>query len=281
MLTTRRKIALARTAQRAVMFGRRAFRKGPQTNAYRRGIAWNLDLREGIDFAIWLLGAFEPATVGAYARLVRSGDVVFDVGANIGAHTLHLARAVGRAGHVHAFEPTEWARAKLVANLKLNPGLRDRVTVVPAMLMAQSAAAAPPLYSSWPLAGAGDAHQLHGGRKMPARGAHVTTLDDYVADAKIDRLDFVKLDVDGHERSVLHGARNAFARLRPVIVLELSPHQLAGEGDSVDDLAALLAAMGYRLATLAGGALPSDGATLRTLIKPGASLNALARPATG
>src|SRR5215469_4528356 len=110
MLTTRRKIALARTAQRAVMFGRRAFRKGPQTNVRRRGLAWDLDLREGIDFAIWLLGAFESTTIGAYTRLIRPGDVVFDVGANVGAHTLHLARAVGRTGRVHAFEPTEWAR---------------------------------------------------------------------------------------------------------------------------------------------------------------------------
>lgn len=279
MLTTRRKIALARATQRAVMFGRLACRKGPQASVRRRGIAWNLDLREGIDFAIWLLGAFEPATVAAYARLIRPGDVAFDIGANVGAHALHLARAVGGTGRVHAFEPTEWARAKLIANLELNPELRKRVTIVPAMLMAQSAAAAPPLYSSWPLAGAGEVHRLHGGRKMAASGAHVMTLDDYVASAKVDRLDFLKLDVDGHERSVLHGGRETFARFRPLVVLELSPHQLAEEGDSVESLAASLATMGYRLATLAGRVLPSDGAALRTLIKPGASLNALARPA--
>jgi len=277
MLTTRRKIALARTVQKAVMAGRGAWCKGPRARVQRRGVAWDLDLREGIDFAIWLMGTFEPATVAACARLVRPGDIVFDIGANIGAHTLHLARAVGATGRVHAFEPTDWAREKLAANLALNPDLAARVVIVPAMLVAMRGAAPPPLYASWPLDSAVAAHPLHGGRKMPATGANAVTLDDYVASAGLTRLDFIKLDIDGFEGGALRGARATLARFRPRMVLELSPHQLAEQGDSIEDLTALLDAMSYRLATLSGRALPRDGAALRSLIMPGASLNALAR----
>ncbi len=93
----------------------------------RRGVAWTLDLREGIDFSIWLLGAFELSTVRAYQRILRPGAIVLDIGANIGAHTLHLARAVGTEGKVWAIEPTDYAMGKLKTNIALNPELAPRI----------------------------------------------------------------------------------------------------------------------------------------------------------
>jgi len=71
----------------------------------RRGLMWSLDLSEGIDFSIYLLGAFERSTTITLEKLVKPGDVVFDLGANIGAHTVVLAQLVGGAGQVLAFEP--------------------------------------------------------------------------------------------------------------------------------------------------------------------------------
>src|ERR1700732_2573671 len=115
MLTTRQKIALARTVQRPVIAWRGLATLGPVTTVRRRRVRWTLDLREGIDFSIWLLGAFELATVRAYERIVRPGDTVLDIGANIGAHVLHLARAVGAEGKVWAIEPTDYAINKLKA----------------------------------------------------------------------------------------------------------------------------------------------------------------------
>src|SRR5580692_10186007 len=123
MLTTTQKIALARAVQMPVVAARSLARLGAVTTVRRRRVNWALDLREGIDFSIWLLGAFELATVRAYERLVRRGDTVLDIGANIGAHTLHLARAVGAEGKVWAIEPTDYAIGKLRDNMALNPGL--------------------------------------------------------------------------------------------------------------------------------------------------------------
>ena len=95
MLTTRTKIALARLIQRPLMMARRMFGQGHETIVRRRGVRWQLDLREGIDLSIYLLRAFEPSTLKAFERLVKPGMTVLDIGANIGAHTLHLARLVG------------------------------------------------------------------------------------------------------------------------------------------------------------------------------------------
>ena len=61
-------------------------------------INWRLDLLEGID----LLGSFEPLTVRAYRGIVRPGDTVLDIGANVGAHTLPLAQLVGETCRVIA-----------------------------------------------------------------------------------------------------------------------------------------------------------------------------------
>src|SRR5208283_4389599 len=105
MLTTKQKVWLAARAYRCVSLGRSALGKGNGATVSRGGLRWQLDLSEGIDFAIYLLGAFERSTVITLQKLVKPGDMVFDIGANIGAHTLGLARSVGPAGRVYAFEP--------------------------------------------------------------------------------------------------------------------------------------------------------------------------------
>ena len=60
-----------------------------------RAFVWELDLREGIDFAIYLQGGFEPAALAGGVGVVKPGSVALDIGANIGSHTLPLAQIVG------------------------------------------------------------------------------------------------------------------------------------------------------------------------------------------
>src|SRR5688572_20988587 len=106
LFSTAQKVGLAKMASRVVLSCRKLLGRPAQAQFVRDGIRWQLDLREGIDFSIYLLGSFEPATVRAYRRIVKPGQTVLDIGANIGAHTLPLARLVGPGGRVIAFEPT-------------------------------------------------------------------------------------------------------------------------------------------------------------------------------
>ena len=85
-----------------------------QVRTRRHGINWNLDLREGIDLTIFMMGAFERDTLRALETLVRSGATVLDVGANIGAHTLHaVGYAMGQARDAAA-DPTADAGVSVV-----------------------------------------------------------------------------------------------------------------------------------------------------------------------
>ena len=70
MLKTKQKVALASLAQAVVMGGRRLLGKGFNARVVRSNANWDLDLREGIDFSIWLVGAFEPETVRCYQHIV-------------------------------------------------------------------------------------------------------------------------------------------------------------------------------------------------------------------
>src|SRR6266850_1982257 len=124
MLSTKTKIRLATFLSRSVRAVRRmAGAKNDLVVVQRGGLRWQLDLNEGIDFSIYLLGAFERSAISTYRRLIPPAAVVLDIGANVGAHTLHLARAVGEDGRVYAFEPTVYAFDKLQRNLALNPDI--------------------------------------------------------------------------------------------------------------------------------------------------------------
>jgi FkbM family methyltransferase len=280
MLTTKQKLALARVAQKGVMAARSVVRLGPRAEVTRRHARWVLDLREGIDFSIWLMGAFEVSTVRAYEKLIKPGQTVLDVGANVGAHSIHFARAVGPAGKVYAFEPTDYAFAKLQANIAANPDLARRIECHQVMLVDKAEDKdIPPLYSSWPLDSAAGAHTLHGGRLMSATNATSTTLDAFLAKKHIDRVDLIKIDIDGNECTMLRGALNSLARLRPILLMEVSPHQLEESGSNVEELVAILQTAGYGLEEVhKRKSLPMDGKRLRSLIPHGGSRNAIARP---
>src|SRR6202165_5901393 len=104
-MKTAHKIGAARVIYHAVHAGRTLLGRTDQEIVVRDGVTYELDLSQGIDFAIYLGGMFERSTAVALAKLTEPSSLVLDIGANIGAHTLHLASLVGLNGRVMAFEP--------------------------------------------------------------------------------------------------------------------------------------------------------------------------------
>ncbi len=243
----------------------------------RGGLRWELDLNEGIDFSIFLLGAFESGAARCYKKRLRRGDVALDIGANIGAHTLPMASLVGPAGRVHAFEPTAYAFRKLNANLALNPELEDVVRPVQMLLGEGSKGAIPhEIYSGWPLEFGENLHPTHGGEPHSTAGASMATLDELVD--QLGRVDFIKLDVDGYELSVLQGARRLLDHFRPPILMEFCPHVCVTQGHSFAELVAALTEACYRFERLDGKPLPTKPGMLAKMIPRNGSINVLAVP---
>ena len=248
----------------------------------RGGILWELNLRQGIDFAIFLQGHFEPNTIKIYKNYVRTGFVVLDIGANIGAHTLPLALIVGDSGKVIAFEPTDYAFEKLQKNLSLNETLASCVTAIQALLVANTSKALPDaIPSSWSLdkgvQNNANIHPIHRGTFNSLKGAVPMRLDDWLQRNPVSRIDFIKMDVDGYEIDVLEGATQTLLAHRPVIVMELAPYIFEERGRKFIELVKILKKQNYSCSTFSGDPLALDE-SLEKKIKKGCSINVILRP---
>lgn len=275
MFTTKQKVWLAAQAQTLITASRSVLGKSTLAIVNRKGLRWELDLNEGIDFSIYLLGVFEPGTAKTLSRLIKPGDVVFDIGANMGAHTLGIARSVGSKGKVFAIEPSDFASAKLNRNLSLNPELQSRVRVEQLFLTEDVSDPSPAeVYASWPLRGGVSVHPKHRGRLVSAAKASATTLDAFVQRHDVARIDLIKIDVDGQELPVLHGGRVTLSRIHPKLVMEMAPYAHAEHNNSFAGLIDLLRNAGYSLQNADScKPIPLDPIQLGRMIPDGASIN--------
>jgi FkbM family methyltransferase len=257
------------------------FARHPVVIRKRGRFVWELDLTEGIDLAIFLTGRFEANVQRALRHVVRPGHTVCDIGANIGAHTLPLASYVGPSGTVLAFEPTEFAYTKLLRNLSLNPEFETVVWPFRvALAHRQDAPARASYYSSWPIKKSrNQLHPIHGGLARSAEGAGIDTLDGIVQHQKPERLDAVKIDVDGDELGILRGATETLTRFRPAVVMEYAPYLHANADiDFPKAMVEFVRDVGYSITTLRGRSLPLEPDLLRRLVPHGAGRNIVLSP---
>lgn len=162
---------------------------------------------------------------GVYERggfAPRRGEIVLDVGANIGEFTLPAARAVGPAGKVYAFEPHPQAVELLRENVRSN-GFTN-VIVIPKAVHESSGEVR--IYSA-PGSNVFDSVKPVFGRSYVAPAC---SLDDVVGSEPA--IDFIKMDIEGGEADALRGARRVLAK-RPRIVVEIHSHDVRREVQSL------------------------------------------------
>ena len=167
---------------------------------------------------VW--GRFEPRFQDLCEALLRPADVVLDIGANIGV-TAHILSDFVPQGRVHAFEPGPDLFAMLQKNLQHNgvgnvTPVQCAVSDSPGTLQFLQDSA----YGF--LTHEGPAHMTH-----PVR---ITTVDDYVREQGLQRVDFIKIDVEGFEPQVMRGARETLLRFRPIVYFELNSWCLLAHG---------------------------------------------------
>ncbi len=278
-MKTATKIAIARALHHLVRSGRGLAGRPDRGIFTRRGVVYELDLSQGIDFAIYLGGIYERQTKAALRKLVPPASLVLDIGANIGAHTLHLAQLVGPNGRIIAFEPTDFAFRKLSRNLELNPELANRVTACGCFLTGADADQVPSaIYSSWPLAREPGLHAKHLGREMGTGSARARSLDSILDELADRKVQLVKLDVDGFECDVLRGATTLLRNVRPIFVMELAPYLLEERGTSLEELVSYFVSNDYRFYDeRTRKPLPLSARELHRMVSDGESINAIAR----
>lgn len=155
-------------------------------------------------------GEFSEGEVAIFRQWIRTGDIVLDVGANIGAHTLPMAQLVGAIGFVHAFEPQRIIFHLLCANVALNELLNVQAHHA-GVGAAAGSSKVPPLDYGGENNFAGVPIGSPYGEDVP-----IITVDSL----QLPSLRFAKIDVEGMERDVLLGAATTIQQLRPVLYIE-------------------------------------------------------------
>jgi FkbM family methyltransferase len=176
-------------------------------------------------------GEYSPEEARLLQSLVRPGDVVLEVGANIGVHTLGLARAVGPAGRIYAIEPQRRLFQMLCANLALNDidnvhARQQGLGATPEVLWVSTPTTAAPAN--------------FGGISLQRQGEEpvdVVTIDQL----GLDRLDLIKIDVEGMEEAVLRGGVETIRRLAPRLYVENDRPETSAS------LIRLIRDLGYRM----------------------------------
>ncbi|MEI8410488.1 MULTISPECIES: FkbM family methyltransferase [unclassified Kribbella] len=182
----------------------------------RQGLRLELDLRDNLQAVLYYAGRYEPAVRRFLLTELRQGDVVLDVGANIGLHALTAAKRLQElgGGRVIAFEPATDCLAKLQAAAARN---NLQIDVVPTALGERQHHAALRADSRYDEADAG-VRSLYGDGAV-VQEVPVIRLDDWAGEHALQRLDVVKLDIEGSEVSALSGAAHTLTRLQPRALL--------------------------------------------------------------
>ena len=204
-------------------------------SALRTRSNWRVRAAHGLYRAATRLHWAEPELLGLGA-LVRQGDEVIDVGAALGMYTVPLADLVGRTGCVSAFEPQRRGIFTVRLLRVLTGPHRGRVSRIALGPREGSSTIVVPYHNGFPIFGHGHVEEGAGdetGRRHRSR-APMSTIDAWCRQNRIERVSFIKVDVEGFEPSVIEGAGDTIDRDRPSLLLEIEDRHLARYGRTAD-----------------------------------------------
>ena len=215
----------------------------------RDGFFIKMRLCEAEDFDV-VNGNDEPHNDRhVFVSHLREGMTVMDVGANLGLYSLLISRAVGPSGKVYAFEPVPEFFAQLKEHLALNNAAS--VIPVPIALSDEKGIAK--------MSVKGGASSLFRHVSDEFVEVQMERLDDFVEGEGIERVDAIKIDVEGAELKVIRGADKTIRRNKPILMVEVSPVTLQAAGTTPEELFETIVGYGYNAFVIRHGkAIPTD-----------------------
>jgi FkbM family methyltransferase len=214
---------------------------------------WNVRMffpsqRKGFGKFIFAFREYYEPELAYLGKILSPGNLFIDVGANFGVYTLVASKLVGETGRVLAFEPTAHSFAILQQNLALNHSSNVRAFQV---ALAQTRGKAW-LYHGWDPVG----NSLGKDPLWGSDGEDVQTeaLDNLLEENGANRVDVIKIDVEGAEELVLRGAIRCLTSQSPIIIFEFNPGCAARFGLSPYGARDLLESLGYEFVVLGDSA---------------------------
>jgi len=193
---------------------------------------------EGVSRLTFYFGNSEPDLFAFYDSFLKKGMVAVDVGANIGLHTLFMAKRVAPGGRVLAFEPSPQNFSRLKEHVENN--CSDNVRIFPLAVGDRRETGF--FHENFD-----DSSRSHFSNKGGGLAIEIVRLDDICRSEGVRQIDFLKLDVEGFEMRALEGAEALFSTGScSVLQIELDPNSLARQGSQESKVTSWLIDRGYR-----------------------------------
>jgi len=227
------------------------------TDSYRGKFTVFINSKYLIERRIFI-DKYESENLELMNNIISPGDVVFDVGANVGAITLPLAESVGPTGQVHAFEPGIPIFDRLTKNIRHNQSVSARIFPNHVGISKNEGELIWREFAHMP--GNAGFHEPNGNWKPSSSyRVPVTTLDAYVARNGLEHVNFIKIDTEGFEPMVLAGACETMRRFRPVLMVEtLQEYQEMSGPDYFRRIEVILYPLSYALFKCNGRLVPAS-----------------------
>jgi FkbM family methyltransferase len=210
----------------------------------RHNINLSLDISDFVDWYVYF--GLKDDALECLLRQVQPSDIVIDIGANIGYVSLRCSQ-IATEGRVFSFEPSAHNFAKATSNLALNPSISNltinRIALgnLPGEVSLKS----------------GSTHNRGMSRVVTsadslAEKVEVKKLDDWFRENKLNRVDLIKLDVEGFELEVLKGGCWVINTFRPKLLIEVDDQYLRRFDGTAPQIFHWLKGFDYRIFTIGG-----------------------------
>ena len=211
--------------------------------AVRNGVAKGLKFNTGESCPELALGTYEVPIQNIFTQHLKSGDVFYDIGANVGFFSIIAAKLVGDTGKVYAFEPGKENAQSIRHNAQLNSF--SQIEVIEKAVSNTSGE------GQLLLAEYSGGHALATADAPPDLAGEVTvdlvSIDDLIAQNKIEPPNFVKVDVEGAELDVLKGMRETIKTHKPTIIYEVDDGDRTGYERKYRELANFFESLNYQV----------------------------------
>ena len=197
--------------------------------------------------SIFVRGIYDPNLIVAINSLLPFKGVFLDVGSNMGYCSLLMSKIVGEDGRVFAIEPSERDFLRLVDNVNLNRlsnvnvyrfAVSDKIGKVKISIASEERSALNTL---------GTEFSNKGIEKVQTEEVDSNTLDAFVEKEELDRIDVIKMDIEGSELKALNGARNTIERYRPSLIVGINKNSLQANNASLEEVEKTLRKLRYKM----------------------------------
>ena len=218
------------------------FPAGTMRKCTRNGINYVLDISDYMDHAVYFgfsdLLDFDREDLYS---MVQPHQVIFDVGGNIGDTALHFAKLQKNTGKIFCFEPVPHLFKRLKHNVSINDFKGISIHNIALSDKKED------LFFNLPQSQNSGGIFLSDNITEESKKVSSVPLDEFCSENQIDKIDVIKIDVEGFELKVLKGAMLSLKKFKPKMFIEINDLHLHRAGGSAKEVMLLLEQVGYKI----------------------------------